>query len=228
MKANDVKADGSGGQTLSVSEIFLSLQGEGAFAGYRCVLVRLCGCNLRCAWCDTQYALSPDQGSLMTIAEILKRADGFDCDLVEVTGGEPLHQSATNELLGCLCEDGYHVLLETNGSLDIEKVDPRVIKIVDFKCPSSGQSEHNLWANVEHLAHNDEVKFVIASRDDYDFAHRATVEHCLISRCEVIFTPADEQIDPAELAQWILADGLDVRLGLRLHRIVWPDKHRGV
>ena len=211
---------------LRVNEIFLSIQGEGTRAGLPCVLVRLTGCNLRCDWCDTQY--SWNEGDLLSVSEVLRRVGALGCKRVELTGGEPLLQDTAPDLLARLCDAGYETLLETNGSIDISMVDPRVVRIVDFKCPSSGQSERNLWDNVRHLAQGDEVKLVIADRADYEYARDVTLRHALIGRCTVIFSPVVLRLAPATLAQWILADALDVRLGLQLHRIIWPDQDRGV
>ena len=212
-------------RVLRVCEIFLSIQGEASRMGLPCALVRLAGCNLDCRWCDTRYA--QNGGREMTIDEVLARLGEFACRRVELTGGEPLCQPASLELMRRLCDDGWEVLLETNGSLDIAAVDERVSRIVDFKCPSSGESESIRWENVEQLRPGDEVKFVLAGRDDYDFAVRAVVDRCLLGRCAVIFSPVHGRLDPAELAEWVLADGLDVRLGLQLHKIVWPDEDRG-
>ncbi len=213
-------------QSLSVSEIFRSIQGEGTRQGRPCTLVRLAGCNLRCAWCDTQYAL--DNGETVTIGEVLGRVAELGCKLVEVTGGEPLIQPATPELLRRLCDAGCETLLETNGSLDISTIDARVAKIVDFKCPSSGQDSANLWANAACLTERDEVKFVIADRTDFDFAAAAVLDHSLAGECPVILQAVWDVLAPATLADWILASGLDVRLGVQLHKIVWPDRERGV
>jgi len=213
-------------RTLKVSEIFFSIQGEGTRAGRPCAMVRLAGCNLRCAWCDTLYARRG--GDEMSLADVLARVEAFGCELVEVTGGEPLTQPAALELLSRLADAGYETLLETNGSIDISPVDARVIRIVDFKCPSSGQAERNLWTNADRLTGRDEVKFVIADRADYDFARRAVGERELAARCAVIFSPVHDRLAPAELAEWILADGLPVRLGMQLHKIIWPDRTRGV
>ncbi len=210
---------------LNVCEIFLSLQGEGARIGLPCSFVRLAGCNLRCDWCDTAYAREP--GTDMTIAEVIARLAELHCKRVELTGGEPLCQPASLELMRRLCDLGHEVLLETNGSLDIEPVDTRVARIVDFKCPSSGAAQANLWSNIEQLWAGDEVKFVLADRDDYDFAVAAMRERGLIGLCEIIFSPVDGLLKPADLAEWILADGLDVRLGLQLHKLLWPDEPRG-
>ena len=211
---------------LKVSEIFPSIQGEAARAGRPCALVRLAGCNLRCKWCDTPYA--QQGGREMSVADVLGRVRQLGCKLVEVTGGEPLTQPAASELLRELCDAGYETLLETNGSLDISQVDPRVVRIVDFKCPSSGEDSQVRWANVASLTARDEVKFVLADRTDYEFARQAIAEHSLCEECPVIFSPAADQLVAATLAKWILEDNLDVRLGLQLHRIIWPGKDRGV
>ena len=211
---------------LTVNEIYLSVQGEGSRAGLPCVLVRLTGCNLNCAWCDTPQ--SRTEGRKMTIGEVLRRVAELNCRRVEVTGGEPLCQASSLQLLSRLCDAGHETLLETNGSLDIAAVDSRVIRIVDFKCPSSGESALNHWPNVEHLRGSDEVKFVIADRKDYEFARHAVLRRNLVAKCAVIFSPVGGLMDPGELAKWILDDGLDVRVGLQLHRIIWPDKDRGV
>ena len=215
-------------ETLLISEIYRSIQGESTRAGLPCVLVRLAGCNLECSWCDTLYARDEAAGERTTIDDVLQKVAELHCPRVEVTGGEPLLQAGTCELLRRLCEAGYETLLETNGSLDIRGVDRRVRRIVDVKCPSSGQSEGNLWENLSLLTERDEVKFVIAERSDYDFARRIVAEHELIQRCEVIFSPGWARLAAAVLAEWILADHLDVRVGLQLHKIIWPDKKRGI
>jgi len=210
---------------LNVCEVFHSLQGEASRIGLPCAFVRLAGCNLGCDWCDTVYAR--EAGEEMTIDDVLARVAKFDCRRVELTGGEPLCQPGSLELMRRLCDGGYEVLLETNGSLDIAPVDERVARIVDFKCPSSGVSQANRWANVEQLRPGDEVKFVLADRGDYDFAVAAVRARKLIDRCEVIFSPVQGRLAPTDLAEWILADGLDVRLGLQLHKLLWPDEPRG-
>lgn len=212
--------------TIAVCEIFASIQGESTRAGWPCVFIRLSGCNLRCNWCDTTYAW--EAGDQMTIEDILAQTAEFGIPRVEVTGGEPLAQTNTAELLTQLCAAGYEVLLETNGSVDISTVDPKVVRIVDIKCPSSGVLDKNLTANYELLTANDEVKFVVADRDDFDFACATLTEHNLIGRCVVTFSPVEGRLGLEKLAEWILADGLDVRLGFQLHKIIWPDKDRGV
>jgi 7-carboxy-7-deazaguanine synthase len=211
---------------LKVNEIFLSLQGEGTRAGLPCSFVRLTGCNLRCTWCDTPYAWS--NGQDMTIPNVLRRLEEFACPRVEVTGGEPLAQPLTPELLRQLVEAGYETLLETNGSLDLSPVDGRVTKIIDYKCPSSGHPDSFLKPNIELLGPLDEVKFVLAGSEDFDFAVDILRRHNLLARCAVILSPVFGQLAPANLAAWILAEKLDVRLGLQLQKIIWPNKDRGV
>lgn len=210
---------------LLINEIFRSFQGEGSRTGLPCVLVRLTGCNLRCDWCDTQYAWL--EGERMSIDEVLTRVAGLKCPRVEVTGGEPLAQPGAFELLSRLCDAGYETLLETNGSLDISQVDKRVVRIVDFKCPSSGHTEANLWENVQHLTDRDEVKFVIADEQDYVFAREAVREHKLTDKCLVTFSPVADRLTASMLAELLLSDDLDVRLGVQLHKIIWPDYDRG-
>ena len=211
-------------EMLKVNEIFLTLQGEGARAGLPCSLVRLAGCNLRCRWCDTRYAWT--DGKSMSLSQVLGRVAELACPRVELTGGEPMSQPAAVELLRRLAEAGYETLLETNGSLDLSAVDARVVKIVDFKCPFSGQAESFHWPNLHHLMPRDEAKFVLADRGDFDFAAAVVREHELTRQCSVIFSPVRGQLAPATLADWILAAKLDVRLGLQLHKIIWPDKDR--
>ncbi len=211
---------------LFVHEIYLSIQGESSHAGLPCVLVRLAGCNLECRWCDTPEARVQERQ--MSVNEILARVAELSCNRVEVTGGEPLTQPAALELLARLCESGCETLLETNGSIDVTGVDPRVAKIIDVKCPASGESDANLWANLQALGPRDEVKFVIADRADYDYARDVTALHRLIDRCGVIFSPVVDELPASQLAGWIIADRLDVRLGVQLHRIIWPDAEGGV
>ena len=214
-------------ETLRVCEIYRSIQGESSRVGLPCVLVRLAGCNLNCSWCDTPHAKA-DAGEEMTIDEVLARVASFGCPRVELTGGEPLLQPAAITLLERFCQAGYETLLETNGSLDISTVDPQVRRIVDIKCPASNAAEANLWSNLDHLTRHDEVKFVIAGRADYEYARQVGGEYKLTHRCEVIFSPAVGAVTGAELAKWILADNLDVRLGMQLHKILWPNEEKGV
>ena len=213
---------------LNVSEIFYSIQGESSFAGSPCIFVRLCGCNLRCTYCDTKHAY--DGGEEMEIAAIMEKAAAYKCRLVEVTGGEPLLQEETPLLIEKLLGAGYNVLLETNGSIDIGGVNNRCIKIMDIKCPSSGEEQQNNFKNIDRLTDNDEVKFVIGTRDDFlyakkimgDFNNRASrIKH-------VYFSPVSGKLSPAALAAWMLEDNVNVRLSLQLHKIIWPDLDRGV
>jgi len=211
---------------LQVNEIYRTIQGEGARAGRPCAMVRLTGCNLNCTWCDTPYART--EGREMSIDEIIRCVSELNCPLVEVTGGEPLVQAGAAELLRRLCEAGLETLLETNGSLDVGCVDTRVVKIVDIKCPSSGAADKNRWENLPLLSEGDEIKFVLADRRDYEYARGVLAERALEKRCVVTFSPVDGRLGAAELAGWILQDGLDVRLGVQLHKIIFPGADRGV
>jgi 7-carboxy-7-deazaguanine synthase len=209
------------GATLRVTEIFHSVQGESSRVGLPTVFVRLTGCPLRCVWCDTEYAFSG--GELLTLADILQRVAGFDCATVCVTGGEPLAQKNCLPLLAALCDAGHSVSLETSGALDIGGVDPRVARIVDLKAPGSGEAAKNRWENLELLTTHDELKFVLASRDDYDWAVTACRQHRLFECCPVLFSPVQGQLDPAQLAQWILDDRLPLRFQLQLHKLLWDN-----
>ena len=211
---------------LRIFEIFYSLQGESTFAGRPCVLVRLTGCQMRCVWCDTEYAFQG--GEWMSLAQVLGSVAAFDCPLVEVTGGEPLLQPACLPLLTALCDAGYEVLLETGGGLDISPVDARVRRILDIKCPGSGEAESNRWENLADLRATDEIKFVVAGRGDYDWARGVIAERSLVGVCPIHFSPVWETMPPAELAAWILADRLPVRLTLQQHKILWGKDTRGV
>ena len=217
--------------SVCVSEIFQSLHGESSRAGLPCVLIRLAGCNLSCHWCDTDYAKKSDAGKKMTLDEVLAAVAAWNCPRVELTGGEPLLQPAAGELLTRLCDAGYETLLETNGSLDISHLDSRVRRIVDIKCPASHAAPADdaiCWENLDHLHSHDEVKFVLVGREDYEFARRVVSEHRLTHRCGVIFSPVATMLTAADLARWILDDRLDVRLGVQLHKIIWPGEDRGV
>ena len=204
---------------LRITEIFASVQGESSRVGLPTVFVRLTGCPLRCVWCDTEYAFSG--GELLTLADILQRVAGFDCATVCVTGGEPLAQKSCLSLLAALCDAGHSVSLETSGALDIGAVDPRVARIVDLKAPASGEAAKNRWENIDLLTRGDELKFVLASREDYDWAVSACRQRRLFERCPVLFAPVQGQLDPAQLAQWILADRLPLRFQLQLHKVLW-------
>ncbi|MDR3555946.1 MAG: radical SAM protein [Syntrophobacteraceae bacterium] len=208
-----------------MNEIFHSIQGESSRAGLPCVFVRLTGCNLRCAYCDTTYAY--EQGALMEIAEILQQVRQLRCDLVEVTGGEPLLQTETPRLIAALLNAGHTVLLETNGSLDIGIVDQRCVRIVDIKCPSSAMAGQNDLDNLGKLGERDELKFVVGTREDYEFA-RHILSTIPAGKCGVNFSPVFGAVDPRSLAGWILEDRLPVRLNLQLHKILWGPETRGV
>ncbi len=212
-------------ERLRLTEIFYSIQGESTFAGRPCVFVRLTGCQMRCRWCDTEYAFQG--GSWWTLDEILAKVAevaGYRCSLVEVTGGEPLLQPGALPLMGRLADAGYTVLLETGGGLDISKVDPRVHRIVDVKCPASGESEANRWENLELLGPRDEVKLVIADEADYRWARRQVEERGLAAVCPVLFSPVIGELEPRELAEWILRDHLPVRFQVQLHKLLWGER----
>lgn len=210
--------------TLRVNEIFYSLQGESSYAGLPCVFVRLTGCNLRCSYCDTTYAY--EEGIDLYIDEIIDKIVSFGCRLVEITGGEPLVQPKTPELVSRLLEEGYKVLLETNGSLDIGLVDSRCIKIMDLKCPSSGQAGKNDLGNLQKVSDHDEVKFVIGTREDYEFAKGILKRH--LDGKKVLFSTVFGELEPRTLADWILEDQLNVRFQLQLHKYIWDPNQRGV
>lgn len=211
---------------LKINEIFYSIQGESSHSGKPCVFVRLSHCNLRCSWCDSTYTFH--EGQSMRLDKILGQVAAYPCQLVEVTGGEPLAQVESLELMQRLCESGYQVLLETSGSLDISAVDPRVHRIVDFKCPGSGMADRNLWRIVADLRPTDEVKFVIADHEDYRWARAAIHEHRIDERCPVLMSPVFGDLENIALADWILADGLSVRFQVQLHKYVWDPTTRGV
>ena len=213
---------------IKVNEIFFSIQGESTWAGEPCVFIRLTGCNLRCSYCDTTYAY--DEGPFMDIEEIVDRINGFECSLVEVTGGEPLLQDETPKLITTLLDLGYTVLIETNGSKDISTVDRRCIKIVDIKCPFSNEAKNNDLENINRLRQGDELKFVIADRTDYDYAVDilSRISDEILSLIHVHFSPCFGRIKPQDLAEWILKDKLKVSLNLQLHKYIWPPDQRGV
>lgn len=212
--------------SLVINEIFHSIQGESSFAGMPCVFVRLTWCNIRCTYCDTAYAF--EEGAPMSVDEIVAKVASFGCRRVEVTGGEPLFQPGVHALMERLCDDGYEVLIETGGSLDISGVDPRVRRIVDFKCPSSGMEKKNLWRNAAALAPTDEVKFVIGDRADYEWSKARIAEHGLAGRCPILMSVVFGKLEPVELAGWILEDRLDVRFQLQMHKYIWDPEKRGV
>jgi len=211
---------------LRVNEIFHSIQGESTHAGLPCVFVRLTGCNLRCAWCDTAYAFH--EGRSMSLEQVLDEVEAYGCRMVEITGGEPLLQAEAMPLMAALLDRGHAVLLETGGSLPIDGVPRGVQRIIDVKCPGSGESEKNHWANLEQLREGDELKFVLADREDYDWATQQIRSRGLAGRCPLLFSAVRGTLDPGEMARWALADGLPVRVQVQLHKILWPEAERGV
>jgi 7-carboxy-7-deazaguanine synthase len=212
---------------LTINEINFSIQGESTWAGRPCVFVRLTFCNLRCTYCDTEYAFY--EGKKQSLGEIVGAVLAYRCPLVEITGGEPLLQKNVLPLMTTLADAGCTVLLETSGAHDISAVDPRVHRIMDLKTPGSGEVERNLWSNLEHLTARDEVKFVIGSREDYEWSCAQLRQHRLDQRCgAVLFSPIFGRIDPREIVEWILADNLPVRFQLQMHKFIWKPTQRGV
>ena len=231
---------------MKVNEIFYSIQGESTYTGWPCIFVRLTGCNLRCVYCDTQYAY--EEGQERTIEEIIVEVRRHhnpriaDCrffnpkseirnpksPLVEITGGEPMLQEEVYPLMEGLFSEGYRVLLETNGSLDLSQVDERVIRIIDVKCPGSGMSDRVYWPNLEHLRSSDELKFVLSDRRDYEWARDVIARHQLPRQCTVLLSAVFGRLSPRDVAEWILEDHLNVRLQLQWHKILWGPERRGV
>ena len=212
---------------LTVNEIFYSIQGESSFTGRPCVFVRLTACDLRCAWCDTAYAF--EDGQKTSVEDVVARVEGCGCPLVEITGGEPLLQEDVYPLMSRLLAAGKTVLLETGGHIDISQVPAAVVKVVDVKCPGSGEAGRNDWGNLERLAPHDEVKFVIRDRADYEFARDHVRRHDLARRCAVVlFSPVHRVLDPAQLTAWLLADRVPARVQVQLHKYLWGDDARGV
>ena len=227
--------------TLMVNEVYHSIQGESRWAGLGCVFVRLMGCHLRCRYCDTEYAFY--EGMRRGVEDLIHEVNTYSCDLVEVTGGEPLLQPNVHLFMGRLCDQGKTVLVETSGACDISPCDPRVIRILDLKTPASGESERNLWTNIKHLTDRDEVKFVICDRDDYLWAKDVIQRHAL-HECvgAVLLSPAAANPIPTkegeipgvnalslqDAARWILEDRLPVRLQIQMHKVIWDPSTRGV
>lgn len=209
-------------ERLRITEIFHSIQGEADAVGWPTVFVRLTGCPLRCTWCDTTYSFHG--GQWRDIDDIVREVAGYGARHVCVTGGEPLSQKRCLILLARLCDAGHEVSLETSGALDVSQVDPRVRKVVDLKAPGSGELRRNRWSNLGHLRPHDQVKFVLADRADYEWAREVLREHAIAARCQVLFSPVQGSLKPRELAEWILADRLPVRLQLQLHKLLWGDE----
>jgi 7-carboxy-7-deazaguanine synthase len=212
---------------LTVNEIFYSIQGESSRAGQPCVFVRLTACDLRCSWCDTPYAFH--EGRKMSVAEVVTGVGIHECRLVEITGGEPLLQEDVYPLMETLLSSGYTVMLETGGHRSIERVPADVHKVVDIKCPGSGEADRNDWRNLERLAAHDEIKFVVKDRADYQFARGVIERHDLATRAAaVLLSPVHGELDPKTLSEWMLADHVSARLQLQLHKYIWPPETRGV
>lgn len=212
--------------TLLIHEIYRSIQGESTFAGLPCVFVRLAVCHARCRWCDTPHAFT--EGESLSLELIIDKVNGFDCPVVEITGGEPLLQEEVYALMTRLADEGKTVLLETSGLQPIDRVDPRVHIILDLKCPDSGECENNCWENLDNLKATDQIKLVVASRRDFDWAAEVIRKHALDQRFTVLFSPVFGEVEPRELAKWILDSGLNVRLQLQMHKYVWDPNARGV
>ncbi|KGI77011.1 7-carboxy-7-deazaguanine synthase QueE [Oleiagrimonas soli] len=211
----------SAAERLRVCEIFHSIQGEADAVGWPTVFVRLTGCPLRCVWCDTEYSFQG--GEWHDIDDLVAQVGAFDTRHVCVTGGEPLAQKRCLRLLERLCDAGHEVSLETSGALDVSEVDPRVRKVMDLKAPGSGESARNLWSNLAHLQAHDQIKIVIADRADYEWACDVLREHALQQRCMVLFSPVHLKLTPRQLAEWILADRLPVRLQTQMHKQLWGE-----
>ena len=218
--------------SLNLCEIFYSLQGESSFAGLPCVFVRLSGCNLNCSWCDTVYAKT--ESTRISIQEIFNNVKSFGCSLVEITGGEPLIQEKTSDLISLMIREGFQVLVETNGSISIKNLPGECIKIIDIKCPLSGESDNNFLGNLDLITKKDEIKFVIAGKQDYDFAKDIIHTRLMRNGAPVIpykhihLSPVFGKINPEELAQWILKDRLKAKLSMQIHKIIWDTDQRGV
>ncbi len=217
---------------LRVTEVFHSIQGESTWTGLPCTFIRLTGCPLRCVWCDTEYSFHG--GEKVSLDGILRQVDGFGCRLVEITGGEPLIQPNAYRLATELLERGFTVLVETSGSIDVGPLDPRAHKIMDLKCPGSGEESKNLWSNLDHLTDRDEVKFVLKDRVDYDWACSMVRDRGLDRRViegtlgAILFSPVSGELELSALSEWILKDNLPVRLQIQLHKLIWNPNARGV
>jgi 7-carboxy-7-deazaguanine synthase len=212
--------------TLIINEIFFSIQGESTRIGLPCVFIRLTSCDLRCAWCDTPYAFN--EGTEMSIDNILKKVEEYKCKLVEITGGEPLLQANVHLLIKFLCDANFDVMIETGGHRDISGIDPRVKRIMDIKCPGSLMEKRNRWENIEALTTVDEVKFVIADERDYQWAKEIIKKYNLTTRCTILMSPVFGNLENRTLAGWILRDHLPVQFQLQLHKYIWDPTTRGV
>ena len=211
---------------LKINEIFYSIQGESSFSGLPCVFVRLTYCNLRCSYCDTEYAFY--NGKDMSLSEIIIEVKKHPTQLVMITGGEPLLQKKSIDLMQCFIDEKYSVMLETSGSLSLQNVPKEVIKIVDFKCPSSKMKEKNMWSILNDIDKKDEIKFVIGDKEDYDWSRSKINRYKLYDKCQILFSPVYGKIDMKDLCDWVLSDGLKVRLQTQLHKFIWGPDKKGV
>ena len=211
---------------LEVTEIYKSVQGESTYMGLPCIFIRLTGCNLRCVWCDTTHAFH--NGEKLSILQIIDKVKSYDIKLVEITGGEPLLQKEVFPLMESLLKNEFKVMLETSGSLAINNVPAKVIKIIDLKCPGSGEENKNLWENLNHLTPTDEIKFVIADKADYEWSKKVLQDYELDKKVPVLFSPVFEKLKLKDLTEWILEDNLPVRLHTQLHKYIWDQKTIGV
>jgi 7-carboxy-7-deazaguanine synthase len=212
---------------LKINEIYFSIQGESSYAGLPCVFIRLTGCNLRCAYCDTEYAFY--EGNDYSINDVMEKVRQYDCKLVEITGGEPLVQDKEcRQLMTALCDGGFEVMLETGGSLPIKHIDNRVKIVMDLKCPSSEMMKKNLYENIEFLKKNDELKFVIGNREDYEWSKDIIRNHQLEEKCELLFSVVFGKLEPLALVEWMLRDKLKVRFQLQMHKFIWQPDTKGV
>ncbi|MGY8761876.1 MAG: radical SAM protein [Nitrospinaceae bacterium] len=211
---------------LEVTEIYKSVQGESTYMGLPCIFIRLTGCNLRCVWCDTTHAFH--DGEKLSIHQIIDKVKSYDIKLVEITGGEPLLQKEVFPLMESLLKNEFKVMLETSGSLAINNVPAKVIKIIDLKCPGSGEENKNLWENLNHLTPTDEIKFVIADKADYEWSKKVLQDYELDKKVPVLFSPVFEKLKLKDLTEWILEDNLPVRLHTQLHKYIWDQKTIGV
>ncbi|NCS88421.1 MAG: radical SAM protein [Ignavibacteria bacterium] len=211
---------------IKVNEIYFSIQGESSKAGLPCVFVRLTYCNLRCSYCDTEYAFF--EGKYLSIEEIVSEVKKYNCQLVEITGGEPLVQNESLLLMKSLADDGFEVMIETGGSLPIKEIDPRVMIIMDLKCPSSGMLKKNLYENIDCLKPTDEVKFVLGSKEDYDWAKQTIGNYRLTEKSAVLFSVVFGKLEPVKVVNWILEDNLSVRFQLQMHKFIWEPAAKGV
>ena len=213
--------------TLQITEIYKSIQGESSFVGWPCVFIRLTGCPLRCRWCDTAYSFSG--GEQLELTAIINQVEKFQCRLVELTGGEPLAQLHTPHLINSLVDRGFKVLIETGGSEPIKDLNPRLHIIMDLKCPDSQMSEHNLWENLLYLKISDEIKFVIASKDDFNWAIGKIKQHALDQKSNLLFSPAFGLVQPKDLTEWLLAENNDrLRMQVQIHKYIWSPRAKGV